>query len=168
MKFQVAVLLVAWSAPLFAQKLNVRIINREDNQTDYSYVVPGYSNSQTSANANCNGFGNSVNCSGSSNTNGYSTPAREVSFQVTGATLSLLLPDGRVAVVNCESKFAERMAGPRGNHRSCRVPIVDDIQAYFHGDKAKLEWPVSLDGKKTRTETYTILGVLVQATNGQN
>jgi len=33
---------------------------------------------------------------------------------VRGATFTLLLPDGRAAVVNCESKFKERMAGPRG------------------------------------------------------
>ena len=166
MKIQLAAALVLWSAPLFGQKLSVKIINRQNNETDYSYVVPGYSSAQTNANANCVGFGESADCSGSSTTNGYSTPAREVSFQVTGATLSLLLPDGRVAVVNCKSKFSERMAGPRGNHRSCRVPIVDKIQADFHGDKAKLEWPVSLDGKKMRSETYKVLGILGKARNG--
>jgi len=35
------------------------------------------------------------------------------------------------------------MAGTRGNRRSCRLPLVDDIEAEFKGDKAKLEWPVS-------------------------
>jgi len=65
-----------------------------------------------------------------------------------------------VAVVNCESKFAEHMAGAAGNKRSCRMPIVDDIQAEFNGDKAKLSWSVSLDGKKMASETYKILGVL--------
>jgi hypothetical protein len=28
------------------------------------------------------------------------------------------------------------------------------------GDKAKLQWSVSLDGKKIESETYKILGVL--------
>jgi hypothetical protein len=79
---------------------------------------------------------------------------------VRGATFTLQLPDGRLAVVNCESKFAERFAGPAGNHRSCRQPIVDAIQADFHGDKAKLEWVVSLDGKKQQSETYRVLGIL--------
>lgn len=65
-----------------------------------------------------------------------------------------------MAVVNCESKFKERMAGPAGNHRSCRQPLVDNIEVDFHGDKAKLEWVVSLDGKKKQTETYRMLGVL--------
>jgi len=73
------------------------------------------------------------------------------------------LPDGRAAVVNCESKFKERFAGRSGNHRSCRVPLVDEISADFHGDKAKLEWVVSLDGKKMESETYKILAILGKA-----
>jgi len=86
-----------------------------------------------------------------------------VSFNVTGATFALLLPDGRVAVVNCASKFKERFAGPEGNHRSCRMPLVNTIQVEFKGKLAKLEWPVSLDGKKIESETYEILAVLPPA-----
>jgi hypothetical protein len=37
------------------------------------------------------------------------------------------------------------------------VPVKD---ADFHGDNAKLEWVVSLDGKKMRSETYKILAIL--------
>jgi len=92
----------------------------------------------------------------------------QVPFHVRGATFTLLLPDGRAAVVNCESKFKERMAGPRGNRRSCRMPLVDEIQAGFHGDNAKLEWVVSLDGKKTQSETYKILAILDKPKTGQN
>jgi hypothetical protein len=40
------------------------------------------------------------------------------------------------------------------------MPLVDNIQADFHGDKAKLAWVVSLDGKKTQSETYKVLAVL--------
>jgi hypothetical protein len=65
-----------------------------------------------------------------------------------------------LVVVNCESKFAERMSGPAGNHRSCKAPLVDEIEADFHGDKAKLEWVVSLDGKKKQSETYKVLAIL--------
>jgi hypothetical protein len=57
------------------------------------------------------------------------------------------------------------MAGPAGNHRSCRQPLVDNIQADFHSDKAKLEWVVSLDGKKTQSETYRILAILEKPRN---
>jgi hypothetical protein len=147
------------AAPAFAQKLNVKIVARQDNETEYTYVVAGYSSSNSNTNVNCFGDTN-VTCSGSTTTTGVNTPAHQVSFRVRGATYSLLLPDGRVAVVNCESKFKERMAGPAGNRRSCRMPLVDDIEAEFSGDKAKLKWNVSLDGKKTAVETYKILAVL--------
>jgi hypothetical protein len=156
----IGVFVLCTAVPTFGQKLSVKIVNREDNETQYTYVVPGYSTSNSTTNVNCYDTGSNVNCNGSTRTTGTSTPGHEVSFSVRGATYSLLLPDGRVAVVNCESKFAEHMAGPSGNKRSCRMPIVDDIQADFSGDKAKLSWPVSLDGKKMASETYKILGVL--------
>jgi hypothetical protein len=104
----------------------------------------------------CSGSASSVSCSGSTTTKEMSAPARSVAYDVTGATLSLQLPDGRVAVVNCQSKYniwAE-------NFRSCRIPLVSDIQAEFDGAKAKLRWPVSIDGKRFESETYSILAVL--------
>jgi hypothetical protein len=159
-QFLIGVVVLFTAAPAFAQKLAVKIVNRQDNETEYTYVVPGYTSSTSNTNVNCNGDSANVNCNGSTRTTGSSTPAHEVSYHVRGATFSLQLPDGRVAVVNCESKFAEHMAGPAGNKRSCRMPLVDDIQAEFNGDKAKLIWPVSLDGKKMASETYKILAVL--------
>ncbi len=160
MKLAVAGALLACVASASAQKLTVTIINRQDSETDYTYVVPGHFNSQSNATANCYGSDTNVNCTGSSTTNGSIMPAQQVSYHVRGATFTLQLPDGRTAVVNCESKFRERMAGPRGNHRSCRMPLVDEIQADFHGDNAKLEWEVSLDGKKMQSETYKVLAIL--------
>jgi hypothetical protein len=157
----VAVLFLLICVPLcFGQKMDVKIIQRQSAQANYDYVVAGYSSSSSSGSVDCSAYGNTANCSGSSTTNGYTTPPRKVSFSVMGATYSLLLPDGRVAVVNCVSKFAERMAGPEGNHRSCRMPLVDTIQVDFKGNKAKLSWVVSLDGKKRESETYKILAVL--------
>ena len=137
---------------LHAQKMNVKIVNRQSSETTYSYVVPGFTSSNSTGNLNCYG----ENCSASAHTNGFSTPARSGSFSVTGATFSLLLPDGRTAVVNCESK------GHGVRRRSCRTPLVDDIEADFKGKDAKLKWPVSLDGKKFDSETYTILAVLAK------
>jgi hypothetical protein len=69
-------------------------------------------------------------------------PAQQVSYNVRGATFTLQLPDGRSVVVNCESKFQERMAGPAGNHRSCRIPLVDEIEAAFQCGKCNTlpEW----------------------------
>jgi hypothetical protein len=40
------------------------------------------------------------------------------------------------------------------------MPLVDSVQADFHGDNAKLIWPVSIDGRKMQSETYKILGIL--------
>jgi len=117
-----------------AQKVRVKFVSREDHDSSYDYA--GVYNI------------------------GGSTTATATTFHVTGATLTLQLPDGRRAVVNCASKFAEHFAGPPGNRRSCHVPLVDDIQAEFRGDSAKLSWNVSIDGKKSRSETYKILAVL--------
>jgi len=36
---------------------------------------------------------------------------------------------------------------------------VNEIEVDFHGDGAKLTWPVSLDGKKMQSETYKILSI---------
>lgn len=161
MKFTIAILLAfACAASAAAQKLAVKIVDRQDNETDYTYVVPAHFFANSNTGVNCNGGENYANCTASTTTTGTSTPAHQVSYHVRGATFSLQLPDGRIAVVNCESKFAEHFAGRAGNHRSCRMPIVDNIQEGFHGDKAKLEWVVSLDGKKTQSETYKVLGIL--------
>ena len=160
MKLVIVGLVLVCAIPASAQKYAVKIVDRQEHDNNYNYFVPGYSFSNTNANANCNGDGSNVNCNGTSTTNTTSTPAQHGSFSVRGATISLLLPDGRIAVVNCDIKFAERFAGAAGNHRNCRQPIVDNIQADFHGGNAKLEWVVSLDGKKTQSETYKILGIL--------
>lgn len=160
MKSALAALILVCAASASAQKLQVKIVDRQDNETEYTYVVAGHLFANSTADVNCSNSDTNTNCTGSSTTTGTVTPAHEVSYHVRGATFSLLLPDGRVAVVNCESKFAEHFAGPAGNHRSCRMPIVDSVEADFHGDKAKLIWPVSLDGKKTASETYKVLGIL--------
>jgi len=157
-----AVALSFLAASSFAEKmeLKVKIVDRQSHDTNYTYFVPAQFTAHSNSTANCFGTDSTVNCSGSTTTSGTSTPARSGSFDVRGATLSLQLPDGRIAVVNCDSKFAEHFAGPAGNHRNCRVPLIDDIQAEFDGDKAKLKWPVSIDGKKIESETYKILGIL--------
>jgi hypothetical protein len=111
----------------------VKIVDRQDKQDSYDYAAV------------------------------YNNVAVGKTFTVHGATFTLQLPDGRLVIVNCDSKFAEHMAGAAGNHRSCRTPVVDDIEAEFKGDSAKLIWPVSLDGKKMQSETYKILGILEQA-----
>jgi len=167
--FFIAVTVTFAVAPAFAQKLSVRIIDRRNNDTDYTYVAPAVTNVTSNADARCAGGSVSVNCSASSNTTQVRTPAQHVSYRVRGATFSLQLSDGRVAVVNCQSKSSDPVqeflnafddkSDPVAR-RSCRMPLVDDIQAEFSGDRAKLRWPVSIDGRKTESETYKILAVL--------
>jgi hypothetical protein len=146
--------------------LNVKIIDQQDNETEYTYVVPVHFSSTANSDLNCHSIGDNTNCSGTTTTTGTGTPAHQVSYHVRGATFTLLLPDGRGAVVNCESKFAEHMAGHAGNHRSCRMPLVDNITVEFKGDKAKLIWVVSLDGKKMQSETYKVLAILDKPKGG--
>jgi hypothetical protein len=127
------------------QTFDVKVIGREFHQTGYSAVIPGYAHT----NVNCG----ESNCSASTNV----MPPRNVAYQVSGATLTLQLPDGRMALVNCNSKYAFKL--DYINQRSCRMPVVDDIQAEFKGNTAKLRWVVSLDGRKTDSETYRIIAV---------
>jgi hypothetical protein len=132
MKWMIAILglFLVCTASVAAQTLQVKIIDRQDKEDSYDYAAV------------------------------YNNVAVGKTFKVHGAAFTLQLPDGRLAIVNCESKFAEHMAGRAGNRRSCRAPVVDEIQVDFHGDNAKLIWPVSLDGKKMQSETYKILGIL--------
>ena len=149
-----------------AQSYDVKIVQRQAHETGYTYQVAGHSSAHSNGSADCTAqsYGNNTaaNCNAVGTTNTSTTAPMVYSYSVTGATLSLRLPDGRTAVVNCVSKFAERFAGPAGNHRSCREPLTDDIRADFKGKNAKLSWSVSLDGKKFESETYRILAVLPQ------
>jgi len=157
-RIAVALSLLAASVYAGSQKLDVTIVNRQESESQYSYFLPGYSQKTTNAYANCNGTANAANCSGTATTATSSIPSRAMSYNVTGSTLTLELPDGRHAVVNCESKRNRGLTG--GYRRSCRVPLVNNIQAEFEGDNAKLEWNVSIDGKKFQSETYKILSVV--------
>ncbi len=64
MKATIALLLSLCSASaLLAQKLDVKIVDRKDNETDYSYVVPSSFSSYSNSTARCNGNLDNVNCS---------------------------------------------------------------------------------------------------------
>ena len=141
------------------EKFDVKIISRQDSASMYGFVVPGYSQTNTNANVNCATYPNAVGCNGSATSTTTGRPAVVGSYQVSGATLALQLPDGRVAVVNCASKtnWTEWSMNAR---RSCRIPTLDDISVEFSGDKATLKWVVSIDGKKLQSETYKIVAVI--------
>lgn len=147
------------------QLMDVKVIDRRNNSTRYTYVVPGQFSSHSNTDLGCSGDSSNLNCSGSTTTTGVSTSSTTVSYTVEGATYSLLLPDGRVAVVNCTVKHKLNAMGlatlsQPESPRSCRMPFLNNIQADFKGSSAKLIWPVSLDGKKKESETYKIVAVL--------
>ena len=138
------------------KKLFVQIVNRQSAATEYTYTVPGYATS----NCNASVYGNTA----SGNCVASGAPASSGSYSVHGATLSLLLPDGRIVVVNCNAKPNWTDWSHPTAYRGCREPITNSIEAEFDGDNAKLEWPVSIDGKKKQNETYKIIGILTKIT----
>src|SRR5262249_15831073 len=148
-------LVLPLASTAWAQKLDVKIVDRQESETGYTYLVPGHFSSQSNSNVSCY---DDATCNQTTTSSGTIAAAQRISYEVRGGTFTMLLPDGRSAVVNCESKYQPK--GDYINRRSCRVPLVDDIQAEFHGDKAKLVWVVSLDGKKTQSETYKVLAIL--------
>ena len=79
-----------------------------------------------------------------------------------GTTLSLLLPDGRVALVNCVNRYSTN--GNYVNRRSCGMPMVEHVEAEFIGQSAELKWQVGTDGKKTESETYKVVAMLEKRT----
>jgi hypothetical protein len=141
-------------------RLTVKIINRQYSDKSYSYEVPGHAESTSDDTINCRSDDDTTRCSGNGNTSTLYTAPRIISYTLTGATLSLLLPDGRVAVVNCDSKFKYTYGGAFNSRRGCRIPLVDDVDVEFSGSKAKLFWAESINGKKMGSETYNITAIL--------
>lgn len=143
-----------------AQTLDVKIIGREDRASTYEFVVPGYSQTDTTGKVDCASFPGGAGCKGSATSITTGSPSIMRSYQVRGATLALQLPDRRVAVVNCDSKPNLTEWSNTNGRRSCRIPPLDGISVEFSGDKATLRWVVSIDGKKFQRETYKVLAVI--------
>lgn len=157
----ITLFLSAVSVQAFGKQLmDVVVVDRQDNASTYTYSVPGYSSSSSTLTANCTAFDSFGNCIGQANTTTFSSPGYTGSYQVRGATLTLKLPDNRMVVVNCASKVNWTEWSNPNTHRSCRIPLVNRIQAEFNKDNAKLRWPVSIDGKKLQHETYKIIAIL--------
>ena len=138
--------------------MSVKIIKRQTGDTAYNYSTPGRTNTTTRTHTKCKEGTYGEHCvKVTERETEYVAPVQE-SYDVTGATLSLLLPDGRVAVVNCASKLNLFSTDPHPQ-RSCRIPPMDNIQVEFKGKNAKLLWSVSVDGSKMESETYKILAI---------
>jgi len=141
-----------------AQKLEVSILNRQDSDINYFAVIPGHSTAPAdNSSPYCSLDPNPAECTPATPANAVLSSQGEVTYNVVGTTLSLLLPDGRVALVNCVNKYSPR--GNSINRRSCGMPLVEHLQAKFSGKTAKLKWPVGSEGK-TESETYKLVALL--------
>jgi len=145
-------------AILFAQKLETTVLYRQNSDTNYSPVIPGYTTSTTDAGVDCAADVANEACSGSAHPAQLAIAPHEPSLNVVGTTLSLLLPDGRVAVVNCATKYASR--GTAIVRRNCAMPLVEHVEAEFNGRNAKLKWLFDADSRKTESENYKIVALL--------
>lgn len=138
--------------------MNVKIIKRQSGDTAYNYSVPGRTETKTKTHVDCDTHSGDRDCVKTTRTQTEYVAPQAGSYSVEGATLSLKLQDGRVAVVNCASKLSLFTPSPQ-TRRSCRIPPVDNIQVEFKGKDAKLYWSVSIDGQKLESETYKILAI---------
>lgn len=141
--------------PAFAQKLEATVLYRQNSDTDYSALIPGYSNP---ASPDCAAELGNEECYDRPHVIVTGSAPAPVSYYVVGTTLSLLLPDGRVAVVNCINKYSYRNTYIA--RRNCGMPLVEHVEAKFRGKSARLEWPIGPDGKKTESETYKLVALL--------
>ncbi|MGC2612446.1 MAG: hypothetical protein WA354_00340 [Terracidiphilus sp.] len=152
-----AVVLFATSTPFAtAQKLDATVLYRQDSDVNYFAVIPGYTSPVTENSPACALDPNPADCSLTTH-NELLSAQGEVTYNVVGTTLSLLLPDGRIALVNCVSKYSAK--GNYVNRRSCAMPISEHVQAEFNGKTAKLKWSVGDEGK-TVSESYRIVAYL--------
>ena len=134
----------------FAQTLLVHIVERQDTKTELTAEIPDSADTTSSKSVTGEKKAGGNDKSAAKADKGTQTR----SHTVTGATLTLQLPDRRLVRVTCESKYALRF--DYINRRSCRTPPADEVTAEFNGNEAKLIWSVSLDNRKTQSETYTI------------
>jgi hypothetical protein len=133
------------------EQVKVRMLDQKESDGEYAVSYPGYQQS----NCGVYVYGNQgqVNCTT------VSAPGGQIGYTVRGYALTLLLPDKRIVIAGCEKKtnWTEFSANW---YRSCRHPITNELDAEFEGDHVKLSWSVSLDGRKMKSETYKIAGVL--------
>ena len=140
-----------------AQKIEVSVLYRQDSDVLYHAVVPGYSGPNADVTGACTLDPDPANCPDPSQTKS------EVATPLIGTTLSLGLPDGRIAVVNCMDRHSAN--GNYVNRHSCGMPLTPRAEAEFTGQSARLSWQVGQDGKKIESETYRVVAVLAKPSN---
>jgi hypothetical protein len=92
---------------------------------------------------------------------GYKDSAAGHFHDLTGSIVTLRLPDGRVALLNCEPyrHWYQQAAPSPGAENACLMPYRgNEISAAISGKKAKLSW-VGKEYKPVE-ETYRLVAVL--------
>src|SRR5579863_7437731 len=157
MGFGLAFLLIVTSVQsVRAQKLDATVLYRQTSDSNYFAVIPGYTATPDEGGTDCSLEPLSEACSAPSRANGAIAAPGQVSYNLVGTTLSLLLPDGRVALVNCVNKYSSK--GNYISRRVCDMPLVEHVEAELNGKNAKLKWPVGIDGKFA-AETYRVVAI---------
>jgi hypothetical protein len=147
--------LVVCAGLVEAQKLDATVLYRQSSDAGYNALIPGYSAPGT---PDCAADVANADCFRPTHVSGEGPGA--VSYNVVGTTLSLLLPDGKIAVLNCVNKSKFSSKGTYIVLRNCGMPMVEHVEAELKGDMARLEWPVTPDSKKIESEKYRIVAVL--------
>lgn len=135
-----------------AEKVDASVLYRQDSDVAYHAVIPGYSGPNADITGACTLDPDPANCPAPSKTSG------EPTYTLIGTTLSLGLPDGRIAVVNCIDRHSEK--GNYINRHTCGMPLSQHVEADINGQNAKLTWRVGPDGKKTESENYKVVALL--------
>lgn len=143
------------SASAAAQKVPVNVLYRQDSDVVYHAVIPGYSGPNADVTGACTLDPDPANCP---DPNLNSDPKGTPTYLLSGTTLSLGLPDGRIALVNCVSRHSAN--GNYINRHSCGMPMTERADAEFTGQSAKLSWTLASNGNKTQSETYRVVALL--------
>jgi len=156
MGWGIVVLTLASCAPIApAQKLEATVLYRQNSDVNYFAVIPGHTSPAAENSPNCVLDPDPAECSPTHNE--LLSAQGEVTYNVVGTTLSLLLPDGRIALLNCVNKYSSK--GNYVNRRSCGMPMSEHVQAEINGRTAKLKWTIGPEGKN-ESETYRVLALL--------
>ena len=158
MGFGMAILFIATGVQsVCAQKLDATVLYRQTSDSNYFAVIPGYTSTPDEGGIDCSLEPLSEACATPSRANGAIASLGQVSYNLVGTTLSLMLPDGRVALVNCVNKYSSK--GNYISRRICVMPLVEHVETELSGKNAKLKWPVGSDGK-IEAETYRVIAIL--------
>src|SRR3569833_3512275 len=111
-----------------AQRVPVSVLYRQDSDIFYHAVFPGYSGPYADVTGACTLVPDPANCPDpKQNDDARGVPI----YLLSGTTLSLVLPDGRIALVNCVSRHSAN--GNYINRRSCGMPLTERADAEFIG-----------------------------------